>query len=178
MLSLVDQFQATFKHYSSWGNLKQLFIIPHKRRLEKTTKIHLSSLDSRSGKNIKSSTSGSSSKHSNSPNDGSKSQSLVKTKQEGKTPSSQSSSKVKRKKKVVDVAPTSRAKEVEEYLMKEVYFSQSKTPRTTRPSSLEFFVGQVVKHKMDGYYGVIIGWDSTAKVHIRLISWHHINDTK
>lgn len=164
MLSLVDQFQATFKHYSSWENLKQLFIIPYKRRIEKTTKIRLSNLDSRSNSNIKVSTSGSSSKRSKSQNQGSKPQPSTKTKQGDMTPSPQSSSKVTKKKKVVDVAPTSRAKEVEEYLMKEVYFSQTKTPRTTRPSSVELFVGQVVKHKMDGYYGVIIGWDSTAKV--------------
>ena len=61
-------------------------------------------------------------------------------------------------------APTSQAKEVEEYMMKEVYFAQSKTPRTTRPSNVQYSIGQVVKHKMDGYHGVIIGWDPVAKV--------------
>ena len=58
------------------------------------------------------------------------------------------------------------AKEVEDYLMKEVYYSQSKKPREWRPSSLKFSVGQVVRHKDSGFVGVVVGWDEIAKVSV------------
>ena len=56
------------------------------------------------------------------------------------------------------------SKEVEEYLYREVYFAHSKTPRRNRPPQVKLKVGQVVKHKQDGYYGVIVGWDEVARV--------------
>ena len=59
---------------------------------------------------------------------------------------------------------TSPAREVEEYLMKEVYFTQSKTPRESKPVSVKYSVGHVIVHKEAGYRGVIIGWDEVAKV--------------
>ena len=68
------------------------------------------------------------------------------------------------KRKSVIIEEVSHAKEVEDYLMEEVYFGQSKTPRNHRPSSVSFGVGQVVRHKMAEYVGVIIGWDTVAKV--------------
>ncbi|GAB1605016.1 clp protease adapter protein ClpF, chloroplastic-like isoform X1 [Argonauta hians] len=42
------------------------------------------------------------------------------------------------------------------------YFASSLKPRLRRPSNVEFRVGQVVKHKILGYHGVIIGWDEVA----------------
>lgn len=42
------------------------------------------------------------------------------------------------------------------------YFGSSPTPRYPRPSSVKFRIGQVVKHKLWGYRGIIIGWDATA----------------
>ena len=43
------------------------------------------------------------------------------------------------------------------------HFASSARPRNPRPPHVEFRVGQVVKHKLWGYHGVIIGWDETAK---------------
>ena len=60
----------------------------------------------------------------------------------------------------------SRAQEVDDYLMKEVYFSQSKAPRARRPKSVHFSVGQVVRHKTAEYVGVITGWDEMARVRV------------
>ena len=60
--------------------------------------------------------------------------------------------------------PSSKAKDTEEYLYKEVYFTHSKVPRATRGPQVKLKVGQVVRHKTDGYYGVVVGWDEVAKV--------------
>ena len=43
------------------------------------------------------------------------------------------------------------------------HFASSAQPRNPRPPHVEFRVGQVVKHKLWGYHGVIIGWDETAR---------------
>ena len=149
VVSLKHQFGATIRHYSSWKNLRELFVIPRRKKAKKTEAIHISTFKSESGnKKIKIVTSNK--------------QSATKTK-----PSTSSQSNTKSntlKKKEPKEAPTSKAKEVEEYMMREVYFAQSKEPRTKRPSNVHFVVGQVVKHKMDGYHGVIIGWDPVAKV--------------
>lgn len=62
------------------------------------------------------------------------------------------------------IEEVSHAKEVDEYLMNEVYFTQSKTPRDRKTPSVAFSVGQIVRHKTDNYVGVVIGWDEVAKV--------------
>ena len=64
------------------------------------------------------------------------------------------------------IEEVSHAKEVDEYLMNEVYFAQSKTPRDRKSSSVAFSVGQIVRHKADSYVGAVIGWDEVAKVNI------------
>ncbi len=126
----------------------ELFVIPRKK-VKKTKAVHVSTFKTQDGNKITITTKSSSSAQS---------------------PSRQSSSQTNGKSntlsqsKMTKDAPTSQAKEVEEYMMKEVYFAQSKTPRTTRPSNVQYSIGQVVKHKMDGYHGVIIGWDPVAKV--------------
>ncbi|TKR94624.1 hypothetical protein L596_008887 [Steinernema carpocapsae] len=54
---------------------------------------------------------------------------------------------------------------VEDSALKEKtkYFGQSTEPRSPRPSFVKFRVGQVVRHTIHGYRGVIIGWDEKAK---------------
>lgn len=42
------------------------------------------------------------------------------------------------------------------------YFGTSLEPRDPRPPYVKFRVGDVVKHKIHGYRGVIIGWDEKA----------------
>lgn len=42
------------------------------------------------------------------------------------------------------------------------FFATSTEPRSPRPSHVHFRVGQVIKHKIWGYRGVIIGWDEVA----------------
>ena len=59
------------------------------------------------------------------------------------------------------IEEVSHAKEVDEYLMNEVYFGQSKKPRDL---SVKFSVGRIVRHKTANYEGVVIGWDEVAKV--------------
>ena len=60
------------------------------------------------------------------------------------------------------------AREVEEYNEKNVYFTRSSTPRNHRPLNVMYSVGQVIKHIYDGYFGVIIGWDTQCKVRSNL----------
>ena len=59
---------------------------------------------------------------------------------------------------------TSPAREVEDYNARNVYFAKSKTPRTHRPPSLQYRVGDVVDHVTDEDRGVVIGWDLHCKV--------------
>jgi len=42
--------------------------------------------------------------------------------------------------------------------------SGSPEPRSPRSPAIKFRVGQVVRHKRWGYRGVIIGWDTMARV--------------
>ena len=78
------------------------------------------------------------------------------------TKTSSSKTTTTNQKKVI-FEEVSYAREVEDYLMNEVYFAQSKVPRDTR-SSIKYSVGQLVRHKTAEYVGVIIGWDNVAKV--------------
>ncbi|XP_041044061.1 si:dkey-261l7.2 [Carcharodon carcharias] len=43
------------------------------------------------------------------------------------------------------------------------YFADSLEPRSPRPPAVKYRVGQVFRHKQDGYYGAIVGWDEKAK---------------
>ncbi|KAL4233123.1 hypothetical protein ACF0H5_007808 [Mactra antiquata] len=43
------------------------------------------------------------------------------------------------------------------------YFGRSVEPRSYRPPEVKFRVGQVIKHKLWGYRGVIVGWDELAR---------------
>ena len=61
------------------------------------------------------------------------------------------------------IEEVSRAKEVDEYLMNEVYFGQSNKPRDRKSTAVAFSVGQIVRHKTGNYVGVIVGWDEVAQ---------------
>ncbi|GFR98124.1 F-box only protein 21 [Elysia marginata] len=52
--------------------------------------------------------------------------------------------------------------EVFQYKDPQGYFATSTLVRSPRPKEVKFRVGQVVKHKIRGYRGVIIGWDPVA----------------
>lgn len=60
------------------------------------------------------------------------------------------------------------AQEIFKYRSTKQYFAQSTAVRSPRPAGLNFRVGQVIKHNVFGYRGVIIGWDSRCKAPI---SW-------
>lgn len=53
------------------------------------------------------------------------------------------------------------AEEVIKFQAKNGYFGMSTVPRTPRPKHIQFHVGQVIRHKLWNYRGVIIGWDET-----------------
>ena len=58
------------------------------------------------------------------------------------------------------------AEEVIKFQEKNGHFAMSTVPRTPRPKHVKFQVGQVIRHKLWNYRGVIIGWDEKLKVHI------------
>uniref|UniRef100_UPI00398F6E36 uncharacterized protein n=1 Tax=Pristiophorus japonicus TaxID=55135 RepID=UPI00398F6E36 len=61
--------------------------------------------------------------------------------------------------------PLGESPAVEVFLLKEKegYFAGSLEPRSPRPLSVKYRVGQVFRHKQDGYLGVIVGWDENAR---------------
>lgn len=59
---------------------------------------------------------------------------------------------------------TSSAKEVETFNKKNVYFARSESVRLRSSNTVEYNIGDVVRHKIDNYHGVIVGWDYTCQV--------------
>ena len=55
------------------------------------------------------------------------------------------------------------AEEVIKFQEKNGHFGMSTAPRTPRPKHVKFKVGQVIRHKLWNYRGVIIGWDEKLK---------------
>ncbi len=175
---MVGRLSSTIHYYSSWGHLKELVLVPHRRRDRSsvhlkstvirrdgaTTTILLTKDDKRKDKKddnlseqpLKSMDARrQNTKHSMQGGQHKAKATVPDTKQssqEANTPKS----------KAVDEG-TSPAKEVEDYLYREVYFTQSKAPRGSKSSAVRFSVGQVVSHVTEGYYGVIIGWDAVAQ---------------
>lgn len=158
----MSRIRRTFKYYSAWNHLKELFLVPYRKKPKDSAKITLRK-------------------------SGSKTEVAINTKsQSGKSRSSSATTNTRGRtirtgveqltksgaKKLKEVPPTSRAKEVEDYLFEEVYFTHSKEPRTMRPRRLSFHIGQVVRHKQDNYHGVIVGWDLVAKVTITCVYIH------
>ena len=156
----MSRIRRTFKYYSTWNHMKELFVVPYQKKPKDSAKITLRKsgsktevvIDTKSQSGKGTSSSGTTNTRGGAIRTGSKQLTSQKLKLEATT------------KKLKEVPPTSRAKEVEDYLFQEVYFTHSKEPRTVRPRGLAFHVGQVVKHKMDKYHGVIVGWDTVAKV--------------
>jgi len=62
-----------------------------------------------------------------------------------------------------ETQPESIAVEVMQFKEPEGHFAFSPEPRDKRPPNVRFRVGQVIKHKVYGYTGVIVGWDTTTK---------------
>lgn len=54
--------------------------------------------------------------------------------------------------------------EVLQYRERAGYFATSLDVRNERPLHLRYRIGQVVRHRILGYKGVIVGWDLQAKV--------------
>ena len=156
----MNRIRRTFKYYSTLSHLKELVVVPYRKKPKRSAKITLRK-------------------------SGSKTEVVLNTKSPpaktsaaaGGVAGRANAEQVTGKKlksgaeKLKEVPPTSRAKEVEDYLFEEVYFAHSKEPRSVRPRGLAFQVGQVVKHTQDNYRGVIVGWDPVAKVttHVALI---------
>eukprot|EP01147_Barroeca_monosierra_P001770 gene1769-4882_t len=57
------------------------------------------------------------------------------------------------------------------------YFSRSKDPRLDR-SPIQFRVGQVIRHKVYGYRGIIVGWDTVAKAPQDWYNRMHVSESK
>lgn len=55
------------------------------------------------------------------------------------------------------------AEEVIKFQEKNGHFGMSTVPHTPRPKHVKFHVGQVIRHKLWNYRGVIIGWDEKLK---------------
>lgn len=159
--TFMARLRVTFQYYSSWNHFKEIFVIPYRKKSKGSAKLTLHKSGSKTksevvidDKSVKAKVTATAK--------GSSAADTVKT-------DTQHLSGVKAKsssKQLKEVPPTSPAREVEEYLFKEVYFTHSKEPRSVRPSVLKFRVGEVVKHKLDNYHGVIVGWDPVAKVMI------------
>ena len=164
LASVADYVQGTVQFYSKWKNWRELFLIPYRKErklkdesrfiIERTT-----TLD----KLKKTETAGPSPELAMS--------------QSNTRPDKQTLSKYPRMSKggekfveenenKLSVLTEKEDKEVrdEKYLFNEVYFARSKTPRTNRPAHVKLRVGEVVRHKRQGYYGVIVGWDEHALV--------------
>ena len=192
---LFDSLHSTIMYYSTWNHLKELVLVPYRRTPRTnmkstvlktkagTTTILISSMDDTKTKKTSSSTSATASSASSKSSRTTSSQTgktglgnskepvlrgqLHKSKTSGGTThqtGTESSAKTTKSQIFEEV---SHAKEVEDYLLNEVYFCQSKKARERRPASVAYSVGQVVQHKTAEYIGVIIGWDEVAKVGLR-----------
>lgn len=148
-------------YYSKWSHLKELLVVPYKKK-EKPSNVHVTLVKSGRGQTIIISEPDSKT--------GGRAGSSDKTRKPLRIPAAVTTgtspakytAATSQKKPAVDEG-TSAAKEVDDYLMREVFFGQSKTVREHHPTAVLFSVGQVVKHRADSYYGVIVGWDETAK---------------
>lgn len=157
--TFVARLRRTFQYYSSWNHFKEIFLIPYRKKPKGSAKVTVHKSGSKTKTEVVIDDKSAKAKVTATAK-GSSAADAVKT-------DTKHLSGVKVKsgtKQLKQVPPTSPAREVEEYLFNEVYFTRSKEPRNVRPSDLKFCVGQVVKHKLDNYHGVIVGWDLIAKV--------------
>ena len=170
----METLYSTVDYYSSWGHLKELVLVPYRKRDKSNVHLKTTVLKSergtttiilsRDGKETEKQAEKKLNKHAEETSKetvtkGGSLEAVTASKQPPTAPKKVASQK---EKEVVDEG-TSPAKEVQDYLYKEVYFAQSKDPRVSKPSNVQFSIGRVVKHAMDGYYAVIVGWDLVAK---------------
>ena len=160
LTEVADYVQGTIQHYSKLRSWKDLLLVSytkelqHRKKKRKTGGFTLErtlTVD----KLGKTETSGSDSLSSSSPPDSKTDKAAAGYKDEVKADKPAD----KMEKVVKD----------EKYMFKNVYFARSTTPRINRPEHVTLRVGDVVKHKEQGYYGVIVGWDERAMV--RLAEW-------
>lgn len=163
LTGMADYVQGTIQHYSKWKSWRELFLIPYRKEhkynkqrsrtsgftIERT--VTLDKLGKT--KTADSEPTSSASTLQTESNSDERSDSNL-------PPSSKDAKSIKEKKLP---EPTDKIHS-EAYLYKEVYFAHSKTPRTNRPAHVKLRVGEVVKHREQGYYGVIVGWDERALV--------------
>lgn len=169
----MDRLVSSLDYYSSWGHLKELVLVPHKKKDK--SNIHLKTTVIKSERGTTTIVLTKDGKGQGNTDDKVKRQPELSTdtrsqRKKGEKSNSKvvaesqhSSQGTAASDKNVVNEETSPAKEVEDYLYREFYFSQSKDPRVSKPSTISYSVGQVVKHVTEGYYGVIIGWDSVAR---------------
>lgn len=77
---------------------------------------------------------------------------------------------------VDDLQGESPALEVILYKDPQGYFAASAQPRSPRPPNVQYRIGQVIKHKVWGYRGVIIGWDPKCRAPEEWIKQMHRED--
>ncbi|XP_071956112.1 uncharacterized protein [Antedon mediterranea] len=75
-----------------------------------------------------------------------------------------------------DDAGESPAVEVLNLLKANGHFAGSPDPRIKRPAEVKFRIGQVIRHKLWGYRGIIVGWDETAQAPESWIQEMHPKD--
>lgn len=72
----------------------------------------------------------------------------------------------------------SSAMEVMQFRIDQGYFASSKHLRFPKTDDILFCVGQIVRHKLLGYRGVIVGWDPVAKAPESWLEKMHPEDKK
>lgn len=68
------------------------------------------------------------------------------------------------------------ALEVLKYKDPEGHFAASTQPRSPRPPNVKYRIGQVIRHKIWGYRGVIVGWDPKCRAPADWIKQMHDKD--
>ena len=168
MHSFVNEFHSTVSYYSTWSHLKELVMVPFKKR-NKMSSLQMKTTVYENGGGVttviiepkSAKKSGTSSQRKL---ETVRKESPTKRTKDGGMSASSSEAKARDDSRETVDEETSPAREVEDYLLREVYFGQSKTVRHTKPAHVAYSVGQVIRHRQDGYFGVIIGWDKIAKV--------------
>ena len=166
MHSFVNEFHSTMNYYSKWSHLKELVLVPFKKR-NKMSSLQMKTTVYENGGGVTTVIIEPKSTKKSGTSSQRKPETVRKespTKRNGGMSASSSETKVRDGSRETMDEETSPAREVEDYLMREVYFGQSKTVRDARPPHVAYSVGQVIRHRQDGYFGVIIGWDKVAMV--------------
>ena len=164
----INEFHSTMSYYSTWSHLKELVMVPFKKK-KKMASLQMKTTVYENGRGVSTviiepkSTKKSGTSSQRKPETVRKENPTQGTKDGGMSASSSEAKARDDSRETVD-EETSPAREVEDYLLREVYFGQSKTVRDMRPPHVAYSVGQVIRHRQDGYFGVIIGWDEVAMV--------------